>query len=94
MATQLNNPVNRVTSGKRHEKGKTRLIVISLLPPALIGFRLQGTRQTYWIDAEVGYEIAVRRFLVEVEKEAKKIKKVEGGRLAGARAKARKRLLK
>ncbi len=91
--TGLAKPVHRTTSAVRHEKGKTRKVIVSLSPPASIGFRLQGTQQTFWIDAEVGYEVAVRSFLRDVEKEARKIKKEEGSKtMASARAKARKRL--
>lgn len=93
---KLLKPVSRITTARRHEKGRTREIVIVIAPPARVGFRLAGTRQTYWIDAEVGYEVAVKRFNLDVEKEAKKIKKEDSSgkiRINGARAKARKRLL-
>lgn len=90
--TDLTRPVHRTTSAHRHEQGKQRAIIVSLLPPAHIGLRLAGTRQTFWLDAEVAYEVAVRSYLQQVEKEAKKIKKDEGCSIASARAKARKRL--
>lgn len=92
--TELNSKVRRVTTARRHEKSKTRLVVLSLEPPALVGVRLQGTRQTYRLDAESVYELAVRDYLRRVERRAKQIHKTESLPMRRATAKARKELKK
>lgn len=89
--TELTKSIVRLTRATRHEKSKRRKIILSMEPQASVGVRLQGTRQTFRIDAEVLYEIAVKRFEVEVEKRAKQIFKT-GVRIKTARAKARKEL--
>jgi hypothetical protein len=90
--TDLNKPLHRSTAARRREAGKVRAVIITLAPPAQVGFRLQGTRQTFWLDAESAYELAVRAFVQSVEREARKIVKTEGVTLARARAIARRRL--
>ena len=90
--TELNRPVHRTSSALRHEAGKTRNIIISLSPPAYIGLRLSGTKTTYWLDAEVAYEVAVKAMMQQIEREARKIKKQEGITLASARVKASKQI--
>ena len=88
--TDLNRPIHRSTAARRHEAGKTRNVVVSLAPPASIGFRLAGTRKTYWLDAESAYELAVRAWMNQVEREAKRISKAEGINMKRARSRARK----
>ena len=92
--TALVKPVQRVTAARRHEAGKTRKVVIVVAPPAEVGARLQGTRQTFWLNAEQIYELAVRQFVRDVEDEARRIAKREGIKLASARVKARRHLRK
>lgn len=91
--TNLSNPVHRVTSAKRHEKSQTRAIVLSLEPPAAVGVRLKGTHQTYRLDAEVIYELAVRHHSKRIEKRAKELQRSERLVWRGAVAKATKELL-
>lgn len=90
----MKKPIHVVTAARRHEAGKTRNVVISLAPPAAVGARLQGTRQTYWLDAETVYEVAVHRFVRDVEMEARNIAKRDRITIASARAKARRELAK
>lgn len=92
--TNLNKTIHRTSTASRHEAGKTRKVIITLAPPAFIGLRLQGTQQTYWLDAEVAYELSIRSFMNEVEREAKKIKREEVCSIASARGKAKERLRK
>lgn len=92
--TDLNKTVRRVTSAKRHEKSKTRAVVLSLEPPAQVGVRLQGTRQTYKLEAEAVYELAVRSHERQIERRAKQIAKAEHLPMRRATAKARKELQK
>lgn len=92
--TELNKPLRRVTSARRHEKSKTRAVVLSLEPPAQVGVRLQGTRQTYRLDAESVYEIAVQYHQRRVDKRARQIAKAESLPLRRAMVKARKELQK
>lgn len=88
--TKLDRPVRRTTAARRHEKSKTRLIVLSLEPPAKVGVRLAGTRQTYRLDAESVYELAVQAHEREIERVAKRIAKAEALPMRQARSKARK----
>jgi hypothetical protein len=89
--TDLTKPVTRKTAATSHEKGKTRRILFVLIPPAKVGLRLEGTRQTYTLDAEAAYSIAVKMHLNDVEKRAKQIAK-GGVKIRTARAQARKEL--
>jgi len=90
--TDLTKQVTRKTSARIHEKGERRHILFTLIPPAGLGVRLAGTRQTYQIDAESVYSIAVKIHVQDVEKRAKQIAKNEGLKIRTARAKARKEL--
>jgi hypothetical protein len=92
--TDLTKPVTRKTSARVHEKGKRRDILLTLIPPAKIGVRLAGTRQTYQLDAESVYSIAVKFHLLAVEKRAKQIAKAEGLKMRSAMTKARRELAK
>lgn len=93
MPIGLIKPVARVTSARIHEAGKTRRAILSLIPGAAVGVRLEGTRQTYQVDAEVLYSFAVKQHERRIEKRAVHIHKAEGVRMKTARAKARKELL-
>ena len=85
-------PIHLMTGARRHEAGKTRNVIVSVVPPAEVGARLQGTKQTFWLTAEEVYEVAVRKWVRDVETEAKRIAKVERIRITTARAKARRQL--
>jgi hypothetical protein len=89
--TDLSKPITRKTSATLHEKGQRRPVLVTLIPPAKIGFRLAGTRQTYQVDAESGYSFAVKMHLAEVERRTKQLQKT-GLSARSARAKARKEL--
>ncbi len=90
--TDLSKPIRRVTAARRHEKSKTRAVILSLEPPAQIGVRLQGTRQTFRLDAEAVYEIAVRSHENRIERLAKQLSKADGLPMRSARVKARKQM--
>lgn len=90
--TDLNKSVRRVTSAKRHEKSRTRALILSLDPPAQVGVRLQGTRQTYRLDAESVYEMAVLQHQRRIDRRARQIAKSENLKLRQAMVKARKEL--
>jgi len=90
--TDLTKPVTRKTSARIHEKGLNRTVLLTLIPPAGLGVRLAGTRQTYQLDAESVYSIAVKIYLQDVDKRAKQIAKNEGVKMRSAKAKARKEL--
>ncbi len=90
--TDLLKPLTRKTSARVHEKGQGRPVLLCLIPSAKVGVRLAGTRQTYTIDAEAVYSIAVKMHLQAVEKRAKQIHKSEGLKMRSATAKARKEL--
>lgn len=90
--TDLTKPLTRKTAARIHEKGEKRAVLITLIPPAKVGVRLAGTRQTYQLDAEAVYSIAVKFHLANVEKRAKQIHKTEGLKMRSAMAKARREL--
>ena len=90
--TPLTKPVRRLTVASRHEKSKTREIILSLEPPATIGVRLKGTRATYRLPAEAVYELAVINHARDIDREARRIAKEEGIRVSAARPKAERKL--
>jgi len=92
--TDLTKPVTRKTFAGIHEKGKRRHILLTLIPPARVGVRLAGTRQTYQLDAEAVYSIAVKLHLQDVDKRAKQLAKLEKLTMRTARARAKKELAK
>jgi hypothetical protein len=89
--TDLDKPIKRRSHASRTEAGKRRRVIIILEPDQKIGFRLEGTRDTYRLDIESGYELAVRSHVSDVEKRTGQLKKT-GMRAASARAQARKEL--
>ena len=56
-------PVRRESLGTVFERGKRRPVVVSIEPPNLLGFRLKGTRRTYYLTAEAGYLMAIKAVL-------------------------------
>jgi phosphoglucomutase len=89
--TDLDKTVKRRSHATRTEASKSRRVIVTLEPDQKIGFRLEGTRDTYRLDIESGYELAVRSHVSDVEKRAQQLKK-SGLRAASARAQARKEL--
>ena len=92
--TDLHKRVVRISAARRHEKSRTRAVILSLEPPASVGVRLQGTRQTYRLDGECIYELAVRHHEAQIEKRTRRIAKEELKSMRSARVKARKELQK
>ena len=90
--TDLTKKVVRKSAGRVFSAGQNRRVLVVLVPPAVVGFRLEGTRQTYTLDAEACYAIAVQQHVNAVEKRAKQIAKTEGVRIRSARTMARKEL--
>jgi hypothetical protein len=58
--TDLKTKVERVSNARIFERSKQREVVIILEPPALVGFRLKGTKRTYWLPADVCYLMALK----------------------------------
>ena len=75
--TNLTKVVKRVSSAVRHEKSRTRRIIISVEPPAIVGVRLEGTRNTYRLDARALYELAIQAHVRDIEREARRIAKAD-----------------
>lgn len=90
--TTLSKPVIRTTSAVRHEKSKTRALILSLELPAKVGVRLAGTRDTFRLDAVAVYELAVMAHERAIEREARRIVKAEKIPLRTAKSRARKAL--
>lgn len=96
--TDLTKPIKRKTPETRYEKSQHRNIIVSVEPAgrdsAVIGFRLAGTRQTYRIGVQQGYNEAVQRHISKIAKKAKELHKDEKLPMRTARARARKELYK
>ena len=92
--TELTKPITRVTDALRHEKSRHRRLIVSVEPSgredAVVGVRLQGTRQTYRIGVQSLYNLAVAHHVAKIEKEAKRLVKEEKLPLRTARARAKK----
>lgn len=73
--TKLNKPISRETYDTLFEAGKNRPVIVSVEPPNLIGFRLKGTRRTYYLTAEKLYWLALQTELRAKAAEKRKAKK-------------------
>lgn len=67
MATMIRQRVFRETHGTVFSQGKARAVVVSIEPPNLVGFRLKGTRRTYYLTTD-GLFLQALRVHVEAEK--------------------------
>jgi hypothetical protein len=93
---ELKKRVRRKTSATVFDRGR-RHVFLSLEPSAglrqeSVGVRLAGTRDTYRIEAESLYSIAVKIHNAAIEKRAKQIQKAQGCPIRSARSKAKKEL--
>lgn len=73
--TKLSKPLQRETSARQFERGKNREVIVSLEPPSRLGFRLKGTKRTFYLEAGACYDLATKAHLFAVAKEKKKAKK-------------------
>jgi phosphoglucomutase len=89
--TELTKTIERRSKASRFEKSSRRRIVVTLEESQQIGVRLEGTRQTYRLDIESLYEIAVRHHVAAIEKRANQIRRT-GVSSRSATARARKEL--
>ena len=74
--TKLTKKVARETGATVFER-KVRPVIVSFEPPDLIGFRLKGTRRTYFLPAGSCYYMAVKG-TVAAERAAKLAAKKKG----------------
>lgn len=58
--TDLNKPVTRKTRATAFERG-TRAIIVSLVPPNVLSFRLKGTRRSFDLTIEECFDRARKR---------------------------------
>jgi len=82
MTTTVRRILRRETVGGIFSGGKVRPVIVSIEPPNVLGFRLKGTRKTYYLTAEGCYLQAVQAEVAS-EKRAKakgKPRKREVGR--------------
>lgn len=68
--TFLHKPVKRLSAASKYSRGKSRNIVVTLLPSGL-GMRLFGERKTYTLPFADLYPLAVRVALA-AQKEARR----------------------
>lgn len=73
--TSLKRRIKRETSAKIFERSTYRSVIVTLDPPCRIGFRLKGTRRTFWLDADTCYAVAAAAELDRQQKEKKKAKR-------------------
>lgn len=93
--TDLTKIVKRKTPATVFDKAKERNLIVSIEPAgrnsALIGIRIEGTRQTYRISANSVYNAAIALHLAKIEKRAKALQK-SGVPARSAKAQARKEI--
>ena len=58
--TALREPIQRQTAATVFERSLERPIIVSLEPPAILGFRLKGTRRVYRLPVQTCFWLAVR----------------------------------
>lgn len=73
--TKLQKPVARETFAFVRELGKFREVIVTLEPPNLIGFRLKGTRRTYYLEAASAYHAAVKAKVAADQREKRAARK-------------------
>jgi len=88
----LHKAIKRKSGVDVFEAGKLREIVVSLLPTGEVGFRLEGTRDTFTLPIAAGYQIAVKAHVKRLNARAKVIKKSTGKRISTCRKEAEKEL--
>ena len=57
---KLKQKVERETSATVFERSRRREVIVSIEPPDLVGFRLKGTRRTYYLPADALYCAALK----------------------------------
>jgi hypothetical protein len=72
--TKLTTKVERETNAKIFECSKHREVIVTLAPPSQIGFRLKGTKRTYWLPAEACYWVALKAH-TDAERKVKRARK-------------------
>lgn len=73
--TKVKKPVYRETvEGGIFSRGKTRPVIVSIEPPNVVGFRLKGTRRTYYLTADAMFIQAVKAQLALDKKERAKLR--------------------
>jgi hypothetical protein len=81
--TRVKKEWKRVTDGKVFERGKMREVIVVLMPQGVIGFRLMGTRRTYFATTDKLYWWAIKQAqllrLLEKAREKKQRKFVKRG---------------
>ena len=71
--TGITRPCIRCSDAALHSLGRRRLVIVELRPdrPAVIGFRLKGTRKTYYLPIDHCYREALRAELARLKAERK-----------------------
>lgn len=70
--TKLKRTVRRETHGTVYSQGKHREVIVSIEPPNVLGFRLKGTRRTYYLTSDGCYLVAVKAALLAEKRERSK----------------------
>jgi hypothetical protein len=74
MPTAINRRCRRESSASVHSQGRRRAVIIQLDPttPTLVGFRLKGTRTTYYLPIDHCFREALRAELARRKAERKR----------------------
>jgi hypothetical protein len=89
----LNRALVRKTPSTVWSQGKRRPIVVSIEPTAtgsLMGFRLLGTRRTFYLSVASAFNYAVSNHTAALERRARQIANTSGTSLRSARSLAEK----
>ena len=88
--TPINRRLQRLSSASVHSQGKSRPVVVELCPDGVgkpgagfVGFRLAGTRTTYYLPIDHCYREAIRNELARKRAERKRVS--EAKRKEGAK---------
>lgn len=71
--TPITRPLARESAKRLHSAGKARAVIVELAPPGeLIGFRLKGTRRTYYLPIDWAFREAMRCEIARQKAERRK----------------------
>lgn len=78
----INRPLKRRTAGRIHSQGRLRSVVLEISPggdgspgPGFVGFRLMGTRTTYYLPVDWAFREACKAEMARRRAEKKRLKK-------------------
>ena len=95
MTTKLNKPIRRESEASIFDRGELRYVIVSIEPArggASVGFRLKGTRDTFRLPVASLFVRAVEHHTYRIEREARRLHKLEKLPMRTARKRAARKL--